>query len=265
MPRVEANGVYLYYELHGHGPPLALIEGIGYATWMWFRQIDALAARHRLLVYDNRGVGQSDKPKAAYTVRDMADDLAALLEATGIGRSHLLGVSSGGFVAMEFALAYPERTDRLVLASTAPFGDADRVSIPEETRRLMVPDQSLPLEQRIRKAMAPAFAPGYAEARPEVVEAFLERRLAAPPQPIEDYVRQAQANAAFDGSSRLGAITAPTLVLHGDQDRVVPVENGYRLAEQLPHAELVILSGGGHLALIEQAERFNRHVLDFLQ
>ncbi len=262
MPYAEANGLRLYYELRGQGSPLTLIEGIGYASWMWFRQLPPLSARHRVLVYDNRDVGQSERVEVPYTVRDMAEDLAALLDVLGIDRTHLLGISMGGFIAQEFALAHPERVDRLVLACTA-FGGPEMVPIPEETRRLMAPDPSLQPEERIRKAMAPAFAPGYAEAHPEVVDEIVRMRLAAL-QPPEAWLRQALAVASFDSSTRLGELSVPTLILHGDQDRVVPVENGHLLAQRIPGSRLLLLPGGGHLVFIEQAERFNQMVLAFL-
>lgn len=263
MPHVEANGIRLYYELHGNGRSLTLVEGIGYASWMWYRQVDPLATHHRLLVYDNRDVGESGSVDQPYTIRDMADDLAALLDFLGIERTHVLGVSMGGFIAQEFALDYPERLDRLVLACTG-FGGPEMVPIPAETQMLMVPDLSLPPDQRIRRSMAPAFAPGYPEANPEVVDAIVAMRLAAP-TPIDCWTRQAQAAAGFDISAGLGSIAAPTLILHGDQDRVVPFENSYLLAERMPNAELRLLHGGGHLVFIEQADRFNKAVLDFLR
>ncbi len=263
MSYAVVNGIRLYYELHGQGPPLTLVEGQAYATWMWFRQVDALAARHRVLVYDNRDVGKSDKLDRDYAVHDMAHDLAALLDTLGIAHTHLLGVSLGGFIAMEFALAHPEKLDRLVLACTTS-GGPEMVPVPPEVRKLMEPDLSLQPEQRTRKSMAPAWAPGYAEAHPEVIDAVVKMRLAALPPP-EAAMRHIRAGAAFDISQRAGLISAPALVLHGEQDRVLPVENARQLVRRLPHAELCILPAGGHLFFIEQADRFNQAVLDFLQ
>jgi pimeloyl-ACP methyl ester carboxylesterase len=262
MPRAEVNGVGLHYEIHGRGTPLCLVEGLGYASWMWRDQVETFAASHRLLVYDNRDVGQSDRVAQPYTTRDLADDLAGLLTVLGIERTHLLGVSLGGYVAQEFALAYPERLWGLVLVSTA-VGGAEMVPIPAETQRLMVPDPELPPEQRLRRAMAVAFAPDYVEAQPKVFDDFIRDRLASPQEAVA-WGRQAAAGATFAAGDRLAAIKAPTLILHGDRDRVVPVENARLLAARLPRAEVVLLPGGGHLAFIEQAENFNRAVLAFL-
>lgn len=262
MPLIQANGIGIYYELNGEGSPLVLIEGIGYATWMWFRQVGPLSAEHKLLTYDNRGVGSSDKPDVDYTLRDMADDLAALLDTLGIERASVLGISMGGMIAQEFALDYPSRVERLILASTH-HGGTDFVPIPEETAKLMAPDISLPPPARIRNAMAPAFAPGWADSHPAVIDTIVFMRLAAV-QPPDAWLRQARAVAGFDASERLGEIKAPTLILHGDQDRVVPVGNAHLIARRMPAASLRILSGGGHLAHIEQADLFNQAVLDFL-
>jgi pimeloyl-ACP methyl ester carboxylesterase len=265
MPYAEVNGVRLYYEVHGQGPSLTMIEGIGYASWMWFRQVDALASHHRLIIYDNREVGHSEAPPVPYSVRDLAGDLALLLDCLGIERTHLLGVSAGGFIAQQFALSHPDRVDKLVLVATAMHGHADKIAMPAETRRLMAPDMSLPPEQRIRKAMAVAFAPGYADAHPDAIDTVVKMRLESPPQSIEAYMRHARANISFDASAQVASIAAPALVLHGDRDRVVPVQNGRDLARQLPNADLRILPGGGHLAFIEQPGAFNRAVLEFLR
>ncbi len=263
MPQIQANGINLYYELYGDGPPLVLIEGIGYATWMWFRQVGPLSAANRLLIYDNRGVGNSEKPEVDYTLQDMADDLLGLLDALGIQKATVLGLSMGGTIAQQFTLSYPERVERLILASTH-LGLKAMIPIPEEAARLMVPDTSLPPAARIRKAMAPAFAPGWAEAHPGIVDAIVFMRLAAV-QPPDAWLRQWNAGATFDSVDRIASISVPTLIMHGDQDRVVPVGNAHMIAGRLPEAELRIFQGGGHLVHIEQSELYNRTVLDFLR
>ncbi len=262
MPYAEVNGLSLYYELHGQGPPICLVEGIGYASWLWRSQIGPLSAKHQVLLFDNRDVGKSDRASRPYTTRELADDVAGLLNTLGIERAHLLGVSMGGFVVQEFALAYPGRALSLILVGTL-FGGKDIIPIPTETQRQLIPDRSLSPEGRLRAAMTLAFAPGYADGHPELLDEIVQARLPHL-QPREAWLRQVGASFGFDVSQKLGAIAAPTLVVHGDQDRVVPVENGRLLASRIPGAELQILAGGGHLVLIEQATRFNQLVLDFL-
>ncbi len=115
---VPVNGINMYYETHGEGEPLLLIEGLGYSSWMWYKQIPELSKQYRVIVYDNRGVGNSDKPDSEYTIELMADDAASLLSALGVGSAHVLGVSMGGYIAQELALRHSEKVKSLTLAST---------------------------------------------------------------------------------------------------------------------------------------------------
>ena len=139
MPYAEVKELSLYYELHGHGPPICLVEGIGYASWLWRSQIGPLSAKHQVLLFDNRDIGNSGLASRPYTTRDLADDVAGRLNTLGIERAHLLGVSMGGFVVQEFALAYPERTLSLILVGTL-FGGKEIIPIPAETQRQLVLD-----------------------------------------------------------------------------------------------------------------------------
>src|SRR5579883_1563623 len=136
MPFAEVNNLRLWYEISGDGTPLCLIEGLGYASWMWHYQAAPFSARHRLLVFDNRDVGRSDRARLPYMIKDLADDLVGLLDVVGIERAHVLGVSMGGFAAQELALAYPERVASLILVATA-FGGPEMVTLSIEAQRRM--------------------------------------------------------------------------------------------------------------------------------
>ena len=263
MPFAESNGVTLCYEVHGVGPNLVLIEGIGYHSWMWYRQLPALSDQFRVLVYDNRGVGKSDKPPGPYSHQQNADDLAGLLDHLGWQRAHVLGVSMGGFIAQEFALKYPERVDRLVLACTA-FGGPNMVPLPMEAIRALTPDMTLPPRERYRRAMPVAFADrSWPEKHPAEFEQILDWR-EEHVQPPEAALAQMQAGFTFNTEQRLGQITAPTLVVAGDMDGVVPVRNAELLAERIPGAKLDLIPNAGHLVIIEDADRFNGDVIKFL-
>jgi pimeloyl-ACP methyl ester carboxylesterase len=264
MAVAHVNGIDLYYEIHGDGPNLALIEGLGYHSWMWYRQLPAFSQHFRTLVYDNRGVGLSDKPPGPYSHRENAADLAGLLDHLGWERTHVLGVSMGGFIAQEFALAYSDRLDRLVLVATA-FGGPNMVPLSPEAVRALTPDPTLSPEGKIRRAMPLAFAaPAWVQVHPDEFEQIVAWRLEQP-QPPEAGLAQAMAGFTFDVESRLGEIEAPTLLIAGTEDHVVPPANARLLAAALPHARLEIIPGAGHLVQIEEAERFNRDVIAFLE
>lgn len=256
----EVNGAQLYYELHGSGAPLVLIEGLGTATWLWEQQVPAFAEHFTTVVYDNRGVGRSEAPAGPYSIGLMADDLAALLDTLGVERAHVLGVSLGGFIAQEFALRYPERVDRLILVSTSAGGATHVPMGPEAIARFMTPadDPRSLILQRLPLAFTDAYLADSAN-----VERLVAQRLERP-QPPQGYQGQLAAGSTFDAADRVQAITAPTLVAAADADVVVPVENGRRLAEALPNAEFVVYPGYGHQFFVEIPERFNRDVIDFL-
>ncbi len=263
MPRAEVNGIQVYYEIHGEGPNLALIEGLGYDCWMWYRQIPDFAAHFRLLVYDNRGVGRSDAPPGPYSHEENASDLAALLDHLGWVRTHVLGVSMGGFIAQQFALRHPERVNRLVLAATG-FGGPNMSPVPPEAVAAMTPDSSWSAEERIRRAMPIAFsARSWTETHREEFDHIVRLRLEYP-QPPHGAIAQLMAGVTFNVEAKLGKIAAPTLVLAGDEDHVVPPRNAQLLAGALPNGRLDMLEGCGHVLNIECPERFNRAVIHFL-
>ena len=264
MPTASVRGVELYYEEHGRGEPLVLVPGFGTGLWIWYRQVPAFAARFRTIVFDPRGVARSAAPAddAPFTMRDLAEDLAVLLEGLGVGRAHVLGASFGGFVAQEFALAHPARTRSLVLCCTS-YGGAGHVPPSPETLRAIASTKGLNTEGRVRENWALAFTPRFAAERPDEVERVISLR-AASSVPEHAYTRQLQAAVAFDAAARVGRIEAPTLVITGDADAIVPHENSLNLAAAVPGATLKIVEGGGHAFFIERAEEFNRAVVEFV-
>lgn len=257
-----ADGTRLYYEVRGEGPALALVEGLGAATWLWERQLAALAEHFTVVAFDNRGVGRSDAPAGPYSIAVMAGDLAAVLDTLGIGRAHVLGASMGGFIAQEFALHYPERVDRLVLASTSAGGATHVAMAPEVLRRMMAPPETDDARAFVRGRLPLAFTEAFL-ADSATAERLVDQRLERP-QPPHAYQAQLMAGAAFDAAERVQGITAPTLVAAATGDLVVPVENARRLAAALPHAELRLYEGLGHQFWVEAPDAFNRDVIAFL-
>lgn len=283
--RVKANGIEIYYEIHGSGEPLVLIEGLGYSRWMWYKQVPALSERYRVIVFDNRGVGDTDKPDSEYSIELMADDAAALLEALGIGSAHVLGISLGGFVAQEVALRHPEIVRSLILGSTSS-GSRNSVAkysqlwngylkfwgfLPEMLEMNgkasvpvhIEPYYGLPREEKIRYGLMSAFTPDYFRDHPDEIDRIVEWRLDEP-QPAYAWKRQFMAGVNFDSTDRVHDINAPTLVITGSEDRIVSPESSKELAERIPNSRFVSIEGSGHLVFIEHSEQFNDRVLGFL-
>jgi 3-oxoadipate enol-lactonase len=256
----EASGVRIAWERRGAGEPLLLIHGLGYARWGWEPVVDSLAEQHEVVLFDNRGIGESGAPDGLYSVRMLAEDAVAVLDASGLKRAHVLGTSLGGMVALQVALDWPERVDRLVLACTTP-GGAAAAPMPERTIRLMQEAPALPLEVALRRFVENAFGP---EPDRALVERILEHRLATAQSPTA-WAAQAAAGASFDVWDRVPEIGVPTLVLTGDQDAVVDPHNSELLAARIAGARLEMFPGAGHLFFWEQPERFVELVAEFLR
>jgi len=281
--KIEVNDIYIYYEIHGEGKPLLLIEGLGYSSWMWFKQIPAFSKEYKVIVFDNRGVGNTDKPNSEYAIQMMADDAAGLLKALGLDSAYILGASMGGFIAEELALKYPDMVKSLVLVSTS-FGGKNSMPIASNLWNSfvklwgLVPDVlqfsgkgSVPMinsfgltpEKRIRYGLSLAFTSEYFKTHTEEVDRIVGWRLNNL-QPSYAWDRQLMAGMNFDAADRVSRIKAPTLVLTGSDDRVVSSESSKRLAEEIPNSRFITLEGTGHLLFIEQPEEFNKMVLNFL-
>jgi 3-oxoadipate enol-lactonase len=254
------NGdVSIAYETVGNGPPLLLMQGLGYARRGWGPAIERLADSFGVTFYDNRGIGESDKPAGPYTARDLAEDAVAVLDAVGDPRSHVIGASLGGMAAQELAIAFPERVDRLVLACTTP-GGADAFPFPAKGLAVFAEAPTLEPDVALRKFVANALSDG---APDELVEEIYQWRLANPPDPA-GWQAQAAAGTTYDGGGRAREISAPTLVVHGTEDNVVDTRNAELLGTLIPNARVELLEGCGHLCFWEQPERFARVVEEFL-
>ena len=264
MPFAAANGVRLYYEWHGAegGTPVVLVMGLGGDATAWPFQLAALAPRHRVLVFDNRGAGRSDAPDVPYTTRGMAGDLLALLDALGVERAHLLGLSLGGAIAQEAVLAAPARFASLQLhaswAGPEPYFEALVAAV--RTARLQ-----LDREAFYRVLSLWLFTPRCFATQPELVELVVRRAIDHPyPVALHAYLRQTEAVLGHDTRDRLHLIRCPTLVAVGAQDLLTPPVLSEDLARRIPGARLLLLPELGHGGLWEAPETFNRVCLDFL-
>jgi pimeloyl-ACP methyl ester carboxylesterase len=252
----------LFYAEAGQGDCLLLLTGLGGDHLAWAFQLAPFAARYRVVAFDNRGAGQSDAPDVPYSTRLMAEDALGLLDALGIPHAHVLGVSLGGMIAQELALAAPHRVRSLHLGCTLarpdPFLRAVVAAWREVRTRL---DRATAL-----RAMAPwLFAPATYNQRPEVVERLLASALTHPfPQSLTGFLRQVEAVQGHDTRDRLGEIRCPTLVSVGADDMLVGPRFARELADGIPGAALVVVPEAGHVYFWERPEVFNALQLDFL-
>ncbi len=262
MPKIEIDDAQLYYEIHGDGEPLILIPGLGAGRWLWFKQVPFLAPHFRTIIFDPPGVGLSRATKEAFTTRSLAATVAGLLDKLDIERAHVLGASLGGFVAQEFALRFPQKVMSLVLCCTSA-GGMRHVPLRASVWEAYPANFHLSRNERIRKNLLLSFSPRYIAEHETEIERVMEMRLSND-VPDEVYMNQVRAGQSFDSSARVSNIEAPTLVITGDADQIVPFENSNNLQAAIPGAKLVIVPGGSHLFFIEQADAFNLAVLEFI-
>jgi pimeloyl-ACP methyl ester carboxylesterase len=265
MALAEVQGRKVYYELHGDagGPPLVLVMGMGGSCRGWLPlQVPEFAAAHRTLVYDHRGVGQSEDPGKPFSTADLADDLALLLDALGIERCHALGIFMGGMACQELALRHPERVERLVLCGTWSRPDSKRRLLLENWRELAL--AGAPRDVMIRERLLWTLQDETLEQH-DLIESMIEffKRDGAPLTP-QLFARQCEACLGHDSADRLHEIRQPTLVVCGRQDALTPPRFHRELADEIPAAQLVTIAYGGHLVMAESARVFNRAVLQFL-
>jgi pimeloyl-ACP methyl ester carboxylesterase len=248
MPKAHANGIDIYYEIHGSGDPLILINGLGYDLWMWHKMVPGLAEHFQAIVFDNRGVGQTDKPEGPYTAQLLADDTAGLLEALGIPQAAVLGHSMGGFVAQALALSRPELVSKLILSATN-FGGPHHIPVTPEALAVLTDMEADPIE-RLRRGIVVSTAPGFAEEHPEIIDEWVAHRVENPilPEPYQAQIAIGMALMAEEASfeHRLKDVRAPTLILFGVDDKVVPPGNAELLAREIPHSTIKILPNAGH-------------------
>lgn len=266
MPSVQSNGITLYYETYGEGKPLVLIAGIGYPLWVWHRMIPRLEAKVRVIAFDNRGVGQSDKPQGPYSAQMMAEDTVGLLDALGLHKAAVLGHSMGGFIAQAIALGHPERVDKLILCSTN-FGGPHHVPVTPEAMAVLSDVSGDPVE-RFRRGIEVSVAPGWAQSNPEIVQEWIDFRLREPIDPVPYQAQLAVGlslipeEASFE--DKLKNVKSPTLILFGKHDKVVPPANAQLLAARIPDSSIHILPDAGHFFPIEAPNAAADMILQFM-
>ncbi len=258
---VQAGAVELSVEQRGDGDAVVLVAGGFMDMDQWEAQMDALGGPYRVIRFDHRGVGESEKPTEGYSIEQLAADTAALITALDAGPCVLWGNSLGGLVALEVALRFPETVRALVLSASS--AGAKGEPTPQATQNAMFAGAALPVEQVAEALMHVLFATSYPSEHPEAVQRAVRKRQQHP-GPMIASMGPLQSAMKYEPLGRLGEVTAPALILHGEEDRLIPVANARLLGEALPNAEVVIVERAGHALVVEASATVNAAVEGFI-
>lgn len=265
MPTVKANNINLFYEIHGadHAETLLLINGVGQWREAWWRNVEPLAEHFRVITFDNRGIGDSDKPDEPYSLDMLAEDTLGLLAALDIEKAHIFGHSLGGGIALMMVRKAPERVQSLLLASTLYWGP--KVAMPSARAMQALQDRSGDPLELVQHGTRIATAEGFEERDPEGFAKLVDMRFKSQQTPAL-YLRQSSAGLAYFQQDHITAAVpdVPVLLLVGEHDEVAPPANSEAIAAAWPDAKLAIVEGAGHLFPIEKPAETNQLIIDFL-
>ena len=258
MPSFAHGDVDLYYEIRGRGKPVLLVAGLASDNAFWLPVVDAFAAHRQVIVVDNRGSGRTTPMDTATGIGAMADDCAALVRHLRLAGVDLVGHSMGGMIAQEFALQYPKRVRSLILGCTAAGGPhavrAEPAALQALTRQGMTPEESM-------EAIIPFI---YDAATPrERIDEDMAIRMKWYPTP-QGYAGQLQGIFAWEAYSRITRIAAPTLVIHGESDRLIPPANARLITARIPGAKLALIPRASHIFDSDQPDTARHAILEFL-
>jgi len=262
MPIVQTNGINMYYEVHGTGTPLLLIAGLSRSHIIWDDIIPYLSQQHQVIIFDNRGTGQSDKPDAPYSIEMLADDTVGLLKHLNIRSANILGHSMGGFIAMHIAAKHPELVSKLLLCGTCAKTEQQTIDYFTQRKEYLATQPTI--EEAIRTVLPWIFSQEFLSA-PGHLEALIEKEKSNPhPQPIYAFFHQADACAQHDARHLLKDIKAETLVMCGSADTTITPEASKKMAYAIHNSTVKIIPGSGHMLQVEQPQAFLNLVKDFL-
>jgi len=255
----------MYYEIHGEGEPFILIMGLGGDHFRWFRILPLLSENFKIVTFDNRGVGKTDKPDIPYTMEIMSHDIAGLMDAVGIEKAHVFGISLGGMIAQNFALLHPHKIISLMLGCTF-CGGKHTVSSGSNGPGVLDPSliETMLPEERAVEMLPALYSQDFIDNNQDFVDIQIEYAKNNPPDPV-GYRRQLGAAGTHDTYDRLPEIKLPTMVIAGSADVLIPVENSRIIASRIPDSELVILEGMGHGFYTEANEETARILTYFMK
>jgi pimeloyl-ACP methyl ester carboxylesterase len=262
MPIEKINGVQIFYQVFGEGEPILFIMGLGSDHSGWRKQIDFFRDKNKVVVFDNRGCGKSEKPLFPYSIKTMATDSIALLDFLKIRKAHLVGVSMGGMIAQEIAINWPERVAKLVIVSS--FAKEGK-----SLKELVKKNLSLNLFRCLNKAFIVDFMIGrilneeFVLANPDIIAAIKKNFLETFSR--IGFINQYLATRFHDTTGSLHLIKSPTLIMAGENDRLVPIRCSKAINEKMAGSRLEIIKGGSHALNWENSEEFNRILAGFIK
>ena len=265
MPKIKVNDIEIYYEIHGEGFPIVMIHGFS-ANLDWWPQsvINELSKTFKVILFDNRGAGRTDKPDMDYSIRVFADDTAGLMDALNIKKAFIIGLSMGGYIAQVLTLNYPEKVEKLILCGTS-CGGSKATPPSAETMKIVMRDRDvITQEEAIREWIPILFSKNFIINNPQYIENFVKHALIAPIPPY-NYQLQTSAVFQFNTGRKLKEIKTSTLVLHGKKDIMLPPENSETISKLILDAKLHIFDEIGHLIFSEKPEEVLAIVMDFLK
>lgn len=262
MPTIKANGIDIHYRERGQGTPLLLIMGLGADGPVWEDHVKAYEQHFRCILMDNRGSGLSSKPQGPYTTRMMADDGLGLMDALGIRRFHLSGISMGGAISQELAIGHSERLLSVTLNCSWVKCDNYGTRIFEMLRSMRAVADPVAFTRLLQLWI---FTPAYHQHRMDDLISGEEAANSHPhPMPLHAFQAQCDACISHDTRGKLAKIAAPVLVTVGEKDIFTPVHFSQSVAEQIEKAEMIVFENSGHTHHWDSRERFNRTTLDFM-
>jgi len=264
VPTVQANGLDIYYEVQGEGEPVVLIPYLAVDQACYAFQLAEYAKHFTCFTVDLRGAGLSGKPEGSYTTELLADDIAGFMQAAGVDRAHVFGVSLGAATGMWLAAKYPARVQSLSLHSAWP-GTDPFLRVVVESWRIIAQGLGSVTDMVIKGIFPWCFTPELYAARPEYIDSLAEFVRGRPMPPVDAFVRQSDAVLTHDARQVLGSIQAPTLITFGRHDQVTSTRFADPLTGGISGSELLVFEDCAHAPIYENVDEFNLRTQAFLQ
>ena len=266
MPKIQAGSININYDTFGEGEPLLLIMGFGMPGIAWLPSLSMLPG-FKCIYFDNRGTGISDKPEGTYTVAQMADDASNLLKALGIPKAKVFGVSMGGMIAQELTLRHPAQVAKVVLGCTTPGGPEAKMASPEVATKLVEGTKLISTnpEQGFDIILPLLYPEEFAKAHPEIKPMMVAGMKMMPPTPTDSVDRTIAGIMTFNAFDRLGQVKCPVLIVHGEQDLLIPPENARLLKSRIPQAEVFMIPNAGHAFQAADPIGIHQRIVQFLK